>query len=292
MYAKLSSGAVSFDVVVPSDYMIARMRDEGMLLPLNFDNIPNYSNIDSGFHGLYYDPDDEYTVPYTYGVVGVIYNAAVVDEADANDWDLMWNDKYAGNILQFNNSRDAFATAQYKLGLDVNSTARSDWDRALEELKAQSPLVKSYVMDEIYNMMESGEAAIGAYYAGDYFTMLDAQADGVDLRFYYPERTNYFIDAMCIPSCCQNKELAEIFINYMLSPEPAIANAEYISYASPNSVVYTDEGYIEDMGEDAMEILYPELGDFSELYNAYAYRSLDAETLGYVNSLWETLKIS
>lgn len=292
MYAKLSSGAVSFDVVVPSDYMIARMRDEGMLLPLNFDNIPNYSNIDSGFHGLYYDPDDEYTVPYTYGVVGVIYNAAVVDEADANDWDLMWNDKYAGNILQFNNSRDAFATAQYKLGLDVNSTARSDWDRALEELKAQSPLVKSYVMDEIYNMMESGEAAIGAYYAGDYFTMLDAQADGVDLRFYYPERTNYFIDAMCIPSCCQNKELAEIFINYMLSPEPAIANAEYISYASPNSVVYTDEGYIEDMGEDAMEILYPELGDFSELYNAYAYRSLDAEMLGYVNSLWETLKIS
>ena len=225
MYAKLSSGAVSFDVVIPSDYMIARMRSEGMLLPLDYSNIPNYSNISDSFHGLYYDPDDEYTVPYTYGVVGIIYNAAVVDETDANDWDLMWNEKYAGSILQFNNSRDAFATAQYKLGLDVNDTDRAKWDSALAELKRQSPLVKSYVMDEVYNMMESGEAAIAPYYAGDYFTMLDAQADGVDLRFYYPQRTNYFIDAMCIPSCCQNKELAEIFINYMLSEEPAVANA-------------------------------------------------------------------
>ena len=292
MYAKLSSGAVSFDVVIPSDYMIARMKDEGMLLPLDFDNIPNYANIDESFHGLYYDPDDMYTVPYTYGVVGVIYNAAVVDPADADDWDLMWNDKYAGEILQFNNSRDAFATAQYKLGLDVNSTDRAEWDAALAELKRQSPLVKSYVMDEVYNMMESGEAAIAAYYAGDYFTMLDAQADGVDLRFYYPERTNYFIDAMCIPSCAQNKELAEIFINYMLSPEPAIANAEYICYASPNSAVYTDEGYIDDMGEDAMDILYPEIDDFAALYNDYAYRTLDSAMLDYVNSLWETLKIS
>ena len=292
MYAKLSSGAVSFDIVIPSDYMIARMREEGMLLPLNYDNIPNYSYIDDSFRGLYYDPDNEYTVPYTYGVIGIIYNAAVVDESDANDWDLMWNEKYSGNILQFNNSRDAFGTAQYKLGLDVNSTDHSEWELALEELKAQSPLVKSYVMDEIYNMMESGEAAVAAYYAGDYFTMLDAQADGVDLRFYYPERTNYFVDAMCIPSCCQNKELAEIFINYMLSAEPAIANAEYISYASPNSIVYNDEGYIEDMGEEAMEILYPEIEDFAALYNAYAYRSLDSEMLDYVNTLWETLKIS
>ena len=292
MYAKLSSGAVSFDVVVPSDYMIARMRENNMLLPLDFKNIPNYEYIDESFRGLYYDPNDEYTVPYTYGVVGVIYNAEVVDEADANGWDLLWNEKYKGNILQFNNSRDAFGTAQYRLGLDVNTTDHASWDQALAELKKQAPLVKSYVMDEIYNMMESGEAAVGVYYAGDYFTMLDAQADGVDLKFYYPERTNYFVDAMCIPSCCQNKELAEIFINYMLSPEPAIANAEFIYYACPNSLVYNDEGYIDEMGEEAMEILYPEIGNFSELYNEYAYRSLDEETLDYVNTLWETLKIN
>lgn len=292
MYNKISSGAVSYDVIIPSDYMIARMKDEGMLLPLDFDNIPNYQYIDESFRGLYYDPDNQYTVPYTYGVVGIIYNANIVDEADAQGWDLMWNSKYAGNILQFNNSRDAFGTAQYKLGLDVNDTDRAKWDAALAELKTQAPLVKSYVMDEVYNMMESGEAAIAPYYAGDYFTMLDAQADNVDLRFYYPDPTNFFVDAMCIPSCCQNKELAEIFINYMLSAEPAIANAEYIYYATPNSLVYEDEGYLEDIGEEAAAILYPDVEDFSASYNQYAFRNLDSETLDYVNTLWENLKIS
>ena len=292
MYAKLSSGAVSYDVIIPSDYMIARMRENDMLLPLDFNNIPNYANIDESFRGLYYDPDNRYTVPYTYGIVGVIYNAAVVDEADVGGWDLLWNEKYRGQILQFNNSRDAFGTAQYKLGLDVNDPDHAKWEQALAELKKQAPLVKSYVMDEIYNMMESGEAAAAAYYAGDYFTMLDAQADNVDLQFYYPERTNYFVDAMCIPSCCQNKELAERFINYMLSPEPAIANAEFIYYATPNSVVYKDEGYIEEMGEEAMEILYPDVENFGELYNEYAFRSLDQAPLDYVNSRWETLKIN
>ena len=291
MYNKLSSGAVSYDVIIPSDYMIARMIGEDMLLPLNFDNIPNYQYIGESFRSLYYDPENLYSVPYTYGVIGVIYNANVVDEADAGDWDLMWNSKYAGQIVQFNNSRDAFGTAQYKLGLDVNSADKSTWDKALEELKRQSPLVKSYVMDEIYNMMESGEAAIGCYYAGDYFTMVDNQAENVDLRFYYPERTNYFFDAMCIPKAAQHKELAEIFINYMLSEEPAIANAEYIYYASPNSLVYESADYAEELGEEAMEILYPELGDFTALYNEYAYRNLDSELLGYLNKLWEDLKI-
>ena len=292
MYNKLSSGAVSYDVVIPSDYMIARMVQEDMLEPLNFDNIPNYQYIDDSFHGLYYDPQDLYTVPYTYGIVGIIYDANVVDEADVGSWDLMWNEKYAGSILQYNNSRDAFGTAMYKLGIDINTTDKSEWDRAAQELIAERPLIKSYVMDEIYNMMESGEAAIGSYYAGDYFTMQDAQASNVDLKFYYPERTNFFIDAMCIPKCSQNKELAEIFINYMLSEEPGIANAEYINYACPNRLVYENEGYIEDMGEDAMEILYPHLGEFSELYNAYAYRSLDTDMLNYLTKLWETVKLN
>ena len=292
MYSKISSGAVSYDVIIPSDYMIARMREEGMLLPLNFDNIPNYEYIGDSFRGLYYDPDNEFTVPYTYSFIGVIWDAERVDEADTGDWDLMWNEKYKGDILQFNNSRDAFATAQYKLGLDVNDNDPDSWRRALEELKKQQPLVKSYVMDEIYNMMESGEAAVATYYAGDYFTMLDAQADNVDLRFYVPERTNYFIDAMCIPSCCQQKELAEAFINYMLEEEPAIANAEYIMYGCPNSVVYESEEYADDMGEEAMEILYPDLDDFAEKYNQFAYRNLDTQTLGLVNTLWEELKIN
>ena len=225
-------------------------------------------------------------------MVGVIYDANQVDEADAGSWDLMWNPKYKGKILQFNNSRDAFGTAMYRAGIDVNTTDKSQWEAALQSLLEQRPLVKAYVMDEIYNALESGEAAIGAYYAGDYFTMLDAEADDVDLQFYYPDPTNYFIDAMCIPSCCENKELAEVFINFMLSQETAVANAEYIYYASPNSLVYNDETYQEDMGEEAMEILYPEGVNFSEEYNKLAYRNLDDEMLGYMNSLWENLKIN
>ena len=292
MYAKLKSGAVSYDVVIPSDYMIARMESEDMLLPLNYDNIPNYQYISEDFRGLYYDPDDTYTVPYTYGIVGVIYNANVVDAADAGSWDLMWNPKYAGNILQYNNARDALGTAMYRAGIDVNTTDHAAWERALQALVDQRPLVKSYVMDEIYNMMESGEAAVASYYAGDYFTMCDAQAENVDLQFYYPDETNYFIDAMCIPSCCQDQELAECFINFMLSREAAVANAEYIYYASPNRLVYEDPEYIEDMGEDTMDILYPGIGSFRDEYNRSAYRNLDQATLTFVNSLWETLKIN
>jgi len=292
MYAKLSAGAVSYDVVIPSDYMIARMSSENMLLPLNFDNIPNYANIDPNFKGLYYDPDNLYTVPYAYGIVGVIYNANEVDEADADGWNLMWNEKYSGRILSFNNSRDAFGTAMYKLGIDVNSTNTADWDRAYEELMVQRPLLYGQVMDEIYNMMESGEAAIGAYYAGDYFTMLDNQADTVDLRFYYPDPTNYYIDAMCIPSCCQNKELAEIFINFMLSRDAAVANAIYTYYASPNSIVFNDEEYLDELGEETISILYPGISDFAKEYNRLAYRNLSQDMLDYINTLWEKVKIN
>ncbi len=292
MYNKIKSGAVSYDLIIPSDYMIAKMRGEGLLLELNYENIPNYEHIPEDFHGLYYDPDNQYTVPYTYGVVGIIYDANQVDPADVGGWDLMWNEKYAGKILQFNNTRDAFGTAMYRAGYDVNTEDHATWDAALESLLEQRPLVKSYVMDEVFNMMEAGEAAVAAYYAGDYFTMVDAQAPGVDLQFYYPDVTNYFVDAMCIPSCCQNQELAEIFINFMLSEEVAIANAEYVYYACPNELVVQNETYIEDMGEEAMEILYPEMENFAELYNHYAYRSLDADLQHYINSLWETLKIS
>ena len=147
-------------------------------------------------------------------------------------------------------------------------------------------------MDEIFNMMESGEAAISAYYAGDYLTMLDNQAENVDLQFYYPQNTNLFVDAMCVPTCAQNKELAEIYINFMLSPEPAIANAEYICYASPNALVYNDETYKEDMGEEAIEVLYPDGFDFAEKYDANCYKDLDKSTKEYLNSLWEKFKTS
>ena len=293
LYAKLSSNAVSYDVIIPSDYMIARLASEGLLQELDFDNIPYYDEcITEDFRDLYYDPENKYSVPYTYGMIGVIYDANKVDEADTGDWDLMWNQKYSGQILQFNNARDAFGTAFYKLGLDVNTTDVAQWNKGLEELQKQKPFLKKLVMDEIFNMMESGEAAIGAYYAGDYLTMLDNQAENVDLQFYYPENTNLFVDAMCIPTCAQNKSLAEEYINFMLSPEPAVANAEYICYASPNALVYNDETYKDDMGEEAIEVLYPEGFDFAEKYDANCYKDLDKSTKEYLNSLWEKFKTS
>ena len=287
LYAKLSSNAVSYDVIIPSDYMIARLANEGYLQELNFENIPNYeTSITDDFRGLYYDPENKYSVPYTYGMIGVIYDANRVPEEDIGSWDLMWNEKYKGQIVQYNNSRDAFGTAFYKNGWDVNTTDKAIWDKALVELQTQKPLLKKLVMDEIYNMMESGEAAIGSYYAGDYFTMLDNQSPNVDLQFYYPENTNLFVDAMCIPTCAQNKELAEEYINFMLSDDAAIANAEYIYYASPHKNVYESEIYKEDMGEDVIEILYPENFDFHKNYDANCYKDLPPEMKEYVNSLW------
>ena len=291
MYSKLSNGGITVDVIIPSDYMIGRMVQEGMLEELNFDNIPNYQYIDDSFKNTSYDPENKYSVPYTWGTVGIIYNTKYVDEADVGGWDLLWNEKYAGRILMVGNERDAFAIAEARLGYSLNTEDPDELQAAADLLMEQKPLVQQYSMDNIYDAMDNEEAWIGVYYAGDCMLMMQ---ENPDLAFYLPEQEtfNVFIDAMCIPSCCQNKELAEIFINYMLSAEPAIANAEYIYYASPNSLVYEDEGYQEDLGEEAMEILYPEIEDFSALYNEYAYRNLDSDMLDFVNTLWETLKIS
>ncbi len=289
MYAKLKSGATGYDVIIPSDYMIKRLLDEGMLEKINFDNVPNRKYIDESFKNLYYDPTNEYSVPYTYGIVGVIYNSSRVDEEDVGTWDLLWNEKYKGDILQYNNSRDAFGTAMYRLGIDVNTTDESEWRKALNSLSEQKELVQSYVMDEIFNKMESGEAAVASYYAGDYLTMSE---NNEDLCFYYPsEGTNLYIDAMCIPKGSKNKEYAEMYINFMLSKEIATANAEYICYACPNTLVRDSEDYIEYMGEDWLEILYPEGLDFAAEYDKNCYKSLPPETLSMVNDLWEELKI-
>ena len=292
MYAKLSAGAAAYDVVIPSDYMIARMITEGMLRKINKENVPNleYVNLEMlfGDDDPYYDPTNEYSVPYTYGTVGIIYNTTRVSKEDIGSWDLMWNEKYKGDILQFNNSRDAFMTAQLLLGYSVNSENDEEWVAALNKLLEQKEIVQGYVMDEIFNKMENGSAAISAYYAGDFFTMY---GDNEDLAFFYPkEGTNIYVDAMCIPTCSQNPELAERYINFMLSEDAAIANAEYICYASPNRLVYENEEYIaamEELHEDAMSILYNDIFNIKTEY----YYNLSPEQLERVNELWEELKI-
>ena len=210
MYAKIVSGGASYDIIIPSDYMIQRLVAENRLEKLDFSNIPNYKYIDSLYRDLYFDPSNEYSVPYSFGMVGVIYNTKMV-EGTPDSWGLLWDQKYAGNILMFNNPRDAFAIAQFYQGIDVNTTDLNEWQKAYDKLLEQKSLVKAYVMDEVFNKMESGAAAIAPYYAGDFLSMYE---NNQDLAFYYPkEGTNVFVDSICIPKNCGNKKAAELYIN-------------------------------------------------------------------------------
>ena len=317
MYAKLTNSAVAYDVVVPSDYMIEKMIGDNMLLPLDYSLLTNYGNISDDFKNLYYDQNNTYSVPYTYGMVGIIYNSEFVDEAlvkSEESWSLLWNQSksgeslgYEGKILQFNNPRDAFASAMYLNGLNVNSHDPTDWNKALEALKAQKPILQGYVNDEIFNKMKSASAWISAYYAGDYLTMA---ADNDDLRFYYPsEGTNYFVDAMCVPKTSRNPEIATEYINYMIGLDAATANALYIGYASPNRAVVESEYYAEmldynysiyddedNLLVDAWEVLYGKTKDeanasypFNPAYEKY-YKDDKVDIQVHVNSLWESLK--
>lgn len=281
MYNKLQSGGANYDIVIPSDYMIAKLIEEDMLAELDFSNIPNYKYIFDRYKNLYYDPDNKYSVPFTVGMVGLIYNTKTVDEKP-NSWDILWNEKYAGQILMFNNPRDAFGVAQCYLGQSVNTTDISEWDDAIEALKKQNHLVSSYVMDEIFNKMEKGDAALAPYYAGDFLTMHDVNPD---LAFVYPkEGVNEFFDAVCIPKNTQNKEAAELYINFLLREDVAVANANCIGYASPHKLVVESEAY----DYKGNEILYP---SDENRPKTQIFGNLDYDTQNYMTMLWNELKI-
>ena len=252
LYSKLSNGGITVDVIIPSDYMIGRMIAEDMLLELDYSNIPNFDYVDDRFRNPDFDPENRYTVPYTWGTVGILYNTKHVDEADVTGWELLWNEKYAGKILMFDNSRDAFGIAQYLLGYSVNTTDTAQLQECAELLKQQKPLVQQYVMDQIYASMENEEAWIATYYAGDCMLMME---NNPDLAFYLPTHQgfNLFTDAMCIPDCCQEKEAAELFINFLCDPEISGANMDYICYASPLTEA---RNYMEDYIAQS-EVVYP-----------------------------------
>ena len=278
MYSKLSNGGITVDVIIPSDYMIARLIEEDMLLEINYDNIPNYQYVDESFKNTAYDPENKYSVPYTWGTVGILYNTKYVDEADVTGWELLWNEKYAGKILMFGNSRDAFGIAQYMLGYDVNTTDKAELSHCAEVLLKQKPVLQQYVMDEIFATMQNEEAWIAPYYAGDCLTMM---GENENLAFYLPEDQgfNLFIDAMCIPSCAKEKEAAETFINFLCDPEIAGANMDWICYSTPISAAkeYMDPETVSD------PVSYP-----SEeiLANGSSYAFLPEEISRFVESLF------
>lgn len=278
MYSKLANGGITVDVIIPSDYMIGRMVQEGMLEELNFDNIPNYQYIDDAFKNTSYDPENKYSVPYTWGTVGIIYNTKYVDEADVTGWELLWNEKYAGKILMFDNSRDAFGIAEYLLGYDVNTTDEAELQDCAAKLAEQKPVVQQYVMDQIFDAMENEEAWIAPYYAGDYLTMVE---ENPDLAFYRPTAQGYnmFIDAMCIPTCCQEKEAAEAFINFLCSPEISSANMAFLGYSVPSTAAKE----LMDPEVANSDVAYP---DADTLATGTSFNYLPEETSRYMESLF------
>lgn len=279
MYSKLSGGGVSYDVIAPSDYMIERLIDEDMLLPLDYNNIPNIELINEKYQHLYFDPDQMYTVCFNVGTTVLIYNKTMVDE-EPECWDVLWDEQYKGKVLMFNNPRDAFAIAQARLSQDFNTVNEDEWIKAAELLAEQRDKVSPvYVMDEVFNLMESGEYAFATYYAGDYLLMLE---NNEDLGYCYPqEGINEFYDAFCVPKCSQNKKGAEAFINFMHEPQVAFENCEYIYYHSPNITVEQNE----DSSLYGEAVIYPE----EELTTQF-FKNLPQNIIELENNLWTQIK--
>lgn len=280
MYTKIKSGSMTVDVIIPSDYMLSQMISEGMLEKLDFDNIPNAENIDDSFSNPVYDPTNEYSVPYTWGCTAIFYDSTQVDPADIDEssWDLLWNEKYSGKILMFNNQRDAFGVAEARLGYSLNTENEEELEAAYQELVKQSPLVQGYYGDQIFDKMESGEAIIAPYYNGD-LSML--QENNENIKGYIPDGANEFVDAMCIPTCCQNKSAAEKYINFMCREDIALANAEAIGYASPISAV------VEQLDEEfTTDFYYP---DESKLAKCEIFKQLSSEANSFLSKKWEEL---
>ena len=282
MYGVLKNEGASYDVVIPSDYMISRMIEEDMLEPLNFDNIPNFEDVDPALKNPDYDPENLYSVPYMWGLLGIIYNTSMVEETPTS-WDIMFDENYSGQILMFNNSRDAIGIALKQLGYSYNTTDENQIKEAVDLLIQQKPLVQSYVMDDIFEKMQSGSAAIGAYYYGDFLTMQEVNPD---LAFCLPEEgTNLYVDAMCIPKNAENKENAEIFINYMCSTQAGLKNCEEIWYSSP--LLSVREELDREVSGDPYA--YP---DESILAQCESFKNLPADTLALYDSEWTRLMLA
>ena len=294
LYSLLKSGAGDYDVIVPSDYMISQLIEEDMLAELDYSNIPNFEKIADRFKYLPYDPENKYTVPYTWGTVGVIYNTKMVKEAP-DSWSALFNPEYAGEVLMFRNSRDAIGVALNYLGYSLNTTDEGELREAyqlLADAKAKG-VYQAFVMDEILLKMEGGNAALGVYYAGDCLGMLE---NNEDLAFVVPkDGSNWFVDAMCVLKDAPHQEEAEEWINFIASTKANLANMDSIGYASPNEEAleqypaYYEEKYGEPLDPELYAIMAP---DQEVLDRCEVYLNLPTETRRLYNDLWIQLGAS
>ena len=278
LYNVLTNSNSTYDVIIPSDYMIARLREEGLLEKLDYSNIPNYKYISDRFKGMPYDPTDEYSVAYTWGVVALAYNTDMIEEGSIKGFKDLWSKDYKDKgVLMFNNSRDAMAIAMQlcdpPIDPGANTFTREDIDRATDKLIEQKSVLKKYVMDQVFTEMETSQSTIAPYYAGDIAMMME---ENEDLDYCLPDYgSNLFYDAMCIPTCSKNKENAEKFINFMQKPEIAAENCKYLRYGCPNdeAIKLLDD-----------EIRNNELTLPSEEYldKCYVFGNLDPELYEYM----------
>ena len=293
LYSLIKMGGADFDVIVPSDYMIARLIQEDMLAELDYDAIPNFELMDSQFTHLSFDPENKYTVPYTWGSVGIIYNTTMVDEP-ITSWSAMFDEKYAGQVLMINNSRDALMAALCYLGYDINTTDEGQLTEAFELVRnaKDEGVYQAFVMDEVFGKMEGGNAAIAMYYAGDYLTMLE---NNEDLAFVIPEEgSNWFVDAMCVLKSSQHKDEAMEWINFIASTDSNLANMDYIWYASPNAEALAEYPayYAETYGEALDEEIYNIMAIPDEVRaRCELYVNLPQETLRFYDKLWTQLGV-
>lgn len=273
MYAKIKAGASDYDVIFPSDYMIERMITEDMLAPIDTAGLENYSLIDDAYKNLAYDPDNMYSVPYMWGTVGILYNTSLVDD-EVTSWDILWDEKYEGQIFMYDSARDSMMVALKKLGYDINTRSEDEINAARDLLITQNPLVLAYITDDGKDKMIAGEGALAVVYSGD---AMETIWENEDLRYVIPsEGSNLWVDAMVIPKTSQNIEAAQMFIDFMCSTDIAFQNVDYICYSTPHTEalsMVTDETMLTTsaFNPTATELarcdVFSDLGEFKEIYD-------------------------
>ena len=282
LFAKLSGGATDYDVIIPSEYMVSKLIENNMLEKLDFSNIPNFKFIDDRFKNLNFDTNNEYSVPYMWGMVGIFYNKREVEESEENiTWDILWDKKYRNKILMFDNARDSFAIALLKLGYSVNTQNENEWKEAAKELLIQKPLVQAYVMDQIFNKMQNHEAYLAPYYSGDASTIIK---NNPEIGFVIPKSGSVrFVDSLCIPKGSAHKEQAEKYINFMCETDIALSNVKHIGYSTPHKEAYN----LLEESTRKNEISYPEN---STLEKSQVFINLPNSVNALIDKLWVEVK--